>query len=462
MAELIKLHPHYDNCESMEDIKDNAPSNLTDTESSGYPKWVVEGKANQLGIDEKEFCEEFLQENPIRCIHGRLYTVDGIADVESIRREVRNWILPYTQSNFKKRINGIIETMRVLADSEPSELKCDRVNVANGTYFLEDGRFSSEKTFCRNRLTVEYKSDAGEPTQWINFLNDLLTPEDITTLQEYLGYCLIPTTKAQVYLVLKGKGGEGKSQIGTVMKSIFGDSMCMDSIHDLEKSRFKAANLEDKLLMVDDDMDMNSLPKSNLIKSIVTCQDLITVERKCVQSYQAQIYSRFLCFSNGGLTAKNDNSDGFYRRQIVLTTKDRPADREDDPFLSEKMAEEKEGILLWMLEGLERLISNNYKLTVSERAKKNMEEVKKDSNNILSFLSSEGYILFSKGSQARTKDLYDRYVMWCRDNAEAPLTTRKFSGFLKDKAGAYGLKPDNHIKNESGINNRGYIGVKVA
>jgi len=45
---------------------------------------------------------------------------------------------------------------------------------------------------------------------------------------------------------------------------------------------------------------------------------------------------------------------------------------------------------------------------------------------------------------------------------EGPQTTRKFSGFLKDRAGAYGLKADNHIKNGSGQNNRGYIGVKVA
>ena len=38
----------------------------------------------------------------------------------------------------------------------------------------------------------------------------------------------------------------------------------------------------------------------------------------------------------------------------------------EDPFLIDKMRNEKEGILLWALEGLHRLIQNNYQFTISE------------------------------------------------------------------------------------------------
>ena len=48
---------------------------------------------------------------------------------------------------------------------------------------------------------------------WLRFLSDLLEPEDILTLQEYLGYCLIPTNRRQVMMLLKGNGGEVKSRI---------------------------------------------------------------------------------------------------------------------------------------------------------------------------------------------------------------------------------------------------------
>lgn len=61
-----------------------------------------------------------------------------------------------------------------------------------------------------------------------------------------------------------------------------------------------------------------------------------------------------------------------YRRllglwKIELAPKS-PEDRVDDPFLADKLVEEKEGILLWMLEGLKRLISNQYHFTISQRA----------------------------------------------------------------------------------------------
>ena len=42
----------------------------------------------------------------------------------------------------------------------------------------------------------------------------VLQPEDIPTLQEFLGYCLLPTTKGQKMLMLIGKGGEGKAASG--------------------------------------------------------------------------------------------------------------------------------------------------------------------------------------------------------------------------------------------------------
>ena len=60
---------------------------------------------------------------------------------------------------------------------------------------------------------------------WLRFLSDLLEPEDILTLQEYLGYCLIPTNRGQVMMLLKGNGGEGKSRIGVVMQKLLGGNM---------------------------------------------------------------------------------------------------------------------------------------------------------------------------------------------------------------------------------------------
>ena len=316
--------------------------------------------------------------------------------------------------------------------SPPLPIETDRIHVANGTYFM-DGSFTPNKSYCNNRLTVSYNPDAPTPKRWLQFLSELLQPEDIPTLQEFLGYCLLPTTKGQKMLMLIGKGGEGKSRIGLVMRSLLGDSMNTTSIQKVESNRFSRADLENKLLMVDDDMDMSALPKTNYIKSIVTSECKMDMERKGVQSYQSQLYVRFLCFGNGALTALHDKSDGFFRRQIVLTTKDRPAGRADDPFLVDKLLREKEGIFLWCLEGLHRLIGNDYQFTVSSKAKENMETVKRSSNNVIEFLQSEGYIRFRADSEASSKAIYEAYTRWCDDNAQKPMSANRVSSELAQK-----------------------------
>ena len=91
-------------------------------------------------------------------------------------------------------------------------------------------------------------------------------------LQEYMGYCLIPSNKAQKLLIILGKGGEGKSRIGLVMRKILGTNMNVSNIQKVEHNRFARADLEYRLLMVDDDMKLEALKDTNYIKTIVTLE----------------------------------------------------------------------------------------------------------------------------------------------------------------------------------------------
>ena len=160
--------------------------------------------------------------------------------------------------------------------------------MANGTVFL-DGSFSEEKDFCRNRLPVAYRSDAPEPSQWLAFLSQLLYPEDIPTLQEFFGYCLIPSTRGQKMLLITGKGGEDKSRVGIVLQSLLGSNMKTGSLSKVETSPFARADLQNMLVMLDDDMKMEALKQTNYIKSIVTAELPLDLEKKSLQSYTRRI-----------------------------------------------------------------------------------------------------------------------------------------------------------------------------
>src|SRR5699024_7985618 len=223
----------------------------------------------------------------------------------------------------------------------------DCSHLANGTLFL-DGTFAEGKPeIVRCRLPVAYNPKAPTPAPRLDLLDGRFYPEAIPTLPGCVGNCLIPRTNGRRITSIKGTGGEGKSQIGVVLSTLFGNNMKDGSIGKISENRFARADLEHILLCVDDDMRMEALRQTNYVKSIVTAQGKMDLERKGKQSHQGWMYARLLAFSNGDLQALYDRSDGFYRRQLVLTTKEKPADRADDPDLAEKMKAEAEGVFLW-------------------------------------------------------------------------------------------------------------------
>ena len=283
-------------------------------------------------INEALFCEEFLHERKIIFTNRAFFTPEGrVTDDIFLRSEVYEKLKSYTISSVPQKIKNIMELLKLEAMAEDFPPQPDRIHVANGTLML-DGRFAEGKTeIVQSRLPVSYNPNAPAPVLWLNFLDGLLYSEDIPTLQEFIGYCLIPSNKGQRMMVIKGNGGEGKSQIGAVLSTIFGTNMKDGSIGKISENRFARADLERILLCVDDDMRMEALRQTNYVKSIVTAQGKMDLERKGKQSYQGWMFARLLAFSNGDLQALYDRSDGFYRRQLVLTTKEKPVDRADDP-----------------------------------------------------------------------------------------------------------------------------------
>ena len=426
------------------------------TTSADTVVWF-DGKA----INEVIFCEEFLRDYPMITVNGTFFTVNGIVNDENrLKKEIYDRIKPYVTSNIAKRVTNLLDVMRMECCAADLLLYQDRIHVANGTYHL-DGTFSTEKDYCRNRLPVAYHPEAPQPVTWLHFLSQLLEPEDILTLQEFIGYCFIPSTKGQKMLMLTGKGGEGKSRIGVVLRALLGTNMKTGSVAKVETSNFARADLEHELLMLDDDMKLEALPQTNNIKAIITAELPMDLERKRQQSYQGDLYVRFIGLGNGVLQALHDRSVGFFRRQIILTTKEKDPNRKDDPYIAEKMTAEAEGIFLWALEGLHRLIANDFRFTLSQSALDNLNDAVSDGNNIIDFLASEGYIRFRADYEASSKNLYAVYKQWCDDNALNSLSQKSFGSFLKQNESRYNLEYTNKVNIGGGRFARGFVGIEL-
>ena len=195
---------------------------------------------------------------------------------------------------------------------------------------------------------------------------------------------------------------------------------------------------------------------------IITAELPLDLERKGKQSYQGELYARFMGFGNGSIKALYDRSHGFFRRQIILTAKKRNPDRVDDPNLSEKLTADPEGLFLWCFYGLQRLMENNYRFTVSDQARANMEAAVSEGNNVVDFMASRGYLNFFTEAETSTKALYAAYKLWCEDNAHIPLAQRSFSQHLTENQETYHIRPTNNIYIGNGRRARGYLGIEPA
>ena len=420
------------------------------------PCWVLRGDR----VDELAFANEFLTNHHMVSVNGTFFTPDGrLSDENALRKDIFQVISRYIRGGLARKVDSILATLHLACQYPCLDDSMTQVQVQNGTWHL-DGSFSTFRDIVVNRLPVAYQPDAPKPERWLQFVDELLEPGDVLTLQEYMGYCLLPVTFGQKMLIIIGRGGEGKSRIGTVMKDLLGDNMYMGSIAKIENSPFARADLEHMLLMVDDDLKMEALKQTNYIKSIVTAELPMDLERKGIQSYQGRLYCRFMAFGNGNLRSLYDRSYGFFRRQLILTTKDRPRNRQDDPYLSIQLRKEKEGILLWCLEGLQRLFYNDFQFTVTPLAEENLNDAIREGNNAVDFMKSEGYFRFDSQGSVTSRALYHAYRDWCDDNAMMAMSSSSFITYINQNQRGFGITYSTNIPIGNGRYARGYKGIR--
>lgn len=429
------------------------------------PDWVIPTEhGNQ--IEENIFCQEYLNRNgEMKCITGFFYNVDGLVDMGKIVHDVYDKIQFYIFKDVAQRARKIVDCLSLYTYSAPIAPDLDRIHVNNGTLIINGAGFTFEpqKYFCTNRLKVDYVDSIRRPDKWRAFLDNLLDHTDQLTLQEYFGYCLLPTTKAQTALFIIGKGGEGKSVVGAVLKAIFGDTLTAGAVEDLDngsKARFARVKLVSKLVMLDDDVELAALEKTAFLKQLITARVPSEIEPKGKPSFEALLYARIVAFGNGAISSLYDTSDGFFRRQLILSAKPKDPTRTDDPNIIESILTEKEKIFVWALQGLERLIKNNYKFTVSEQTRQNVEVAKRDSNNIIKFMDSGRVVIDHNTARSITvRELYDIYQDWCYESAEKARTPYTFTRFLHDNEKKYGIKYSENVHKADGKRARGFIGI---
>lgn len=316
---------------------------------------------------------------------------------------------------------------RILVQKDLRELNANPfiINLKNGLYNLQEDKLVEHTPdyFSTVQLNASYDPKAQCP-RFKQYLKEVLDVDQIPLIQEMLGYFLVPITRAQKCFVIVGEGGAGKSQLLLVLNQVLLGSENVSNVSwQALNERFKTAELFGKLANIFADLPTKNIDDNGIFKALVG-EDYLTVEKKNKNPFSFQSKARLLFSCNTIPRNLGDKSEGFYRRLILIRFDHAVPEDIKDPNLLEKLRNEADGIFLFALEGLRRLIGNNYKFSVTERNNRELDQYREESDNVLSFVGE--CCELGEGFDYGSTELYNAYKGFCDDSGVKPYSQKNF------------------------------------
>ncbi len=432
-------------------------------EMARLPNWIWIDDRGKRRLNEIDFIEDFSLTYQLKYFSGCFFGIDGRITNIAICQKVQSILGNYFTEKIAQMTKRVVEGLQNKCYCEEIEPSTNKIHISNG-YLRTDEKglftvFIPQKEFCLNRLNVKYTEEKQKTKRFLKYLSEVYKPEDIRTIQQFLGYCLLPTNRLQLCLILNGEGGEGKTQLGQIFSDIIGEGNIIQNKLQKVQERFGLANCSNKLVFLDDDLDGKALIETGNFKTLVTSKGKLEAEMKNVQQNSGQFYIRFICFSNRVLQSLYDQTEGFYRRLLVLQTKPKDKSRITIRDLGELiLKEEKTGVFQWLIDGLNDLISNDWNLYISENSQSLSETLKRESDSVELFFTENPYIILGKGGAIHTADLYTEYIYYCGDNALKPISEYVFPKIISERQKRYNIQKTDQLT-INGKRARGYKGI---
>ena len=304
------------------------------------------------------------------------------------------------------------------------------INVQNGLYNVLDDKLTDHTPDYLSTVQIGAKYEPSSVCpRFIQYLNESLEKDQIPLVQEMLGYFLVPTNRAQKAFLIVGVGGSGKSVLlRTISDVLLGRDNVSNVSWQALNERFKPAELFGKLVNAFADLPTKNIDDNGIFKALVG-EDYLTVEYKNKKPFSFQSFARLLFSCNNIPKNYGDRSDGFYRRLIIIKFNHAVPQDKKDPELLEKFKGEADGILLFAIEGLKRLLHNNFIFSETQANKDALQQYREESNSCIGFVNECCEV--ENEAVIGCTMLYEAYKIFCEDNGMKPYGKQTFNKELE-------------------------------
>jgi putative DNA primase/helicase len=338
----------------------------------------------------------------------------------------------WTSQKRRGEVASYIEDITHRSTQEWRKLHQWEVPVANGVVDIRSMSLRPHRSedYLQACSPVPFYSDAltSELPRCLDtyFRGDPDRDMKIDAIQEYFGYCLMPHARYKKALLCVGESDCGKSMISKIIRMLVGEkNTCSVSVEDMDDPR-KRAPLLGKLVNLLTELTSSAMIADGGFKTLVSTEEPILFDPKNITPIMDVPICKHVIITNT-LPTINDRSMGTYNRLLIIRFNYIiPIERQDRD-LEDKLQRELPGILLWALEGAQRLFHNRGVFTAAGTDE--VKQYRRQQDPISGFIAD--MCIVHADHKCHLPDLRDAFTKWL-GKTEDP---RKFA----DKIRAHGF-----------------------
>jgi P4 family phage/plasmid primase-like protien len=332
-------------------------------------------------------------------------------------------------------------------DSDPMLLGC-----RNGVIELDYGHLlhPMPHMLITRQVAANFDHDA-KCSSWLAFLNQcfLGNQETINYIQKALGYTLTGAVSEEVLHFCFGMGRNGKSVFANVIAHIMGDyGITAPAEMLMRKEKNGASN--DIARLCGARLVLANETRSDQRFDDLTIKTLVSTERIAARFLYSELFEFWPTFKiwvrGNHKPVITDDSNGAWRRIRLVPFENNVSEDLVDPDLEAKLLAEKDGILMWMVEGVLKWKSEGLNPSNQIRAASNQY---RDDCDIIGEFIGEGYSL-DPSLKISQNELWTSWQFWAKQNGYHQCSKKTFTRRLKDR----GITTDSYIGGQ-----RAYAGI---
>jgi len=313
----------------------------------------------------------------------------------------------------------------------------------------------------RSKISVNYKPDA-KCDVILKWLKETFNRDDvqdieilINTVQEAIGYCLYKGHPVKKAIVLDGETDTSKTTFLNMLHEFLGEkNISGESLQRINKNNFSASNLYHKLANIRDELSARDINDVDTFK-ILTGDGYCSAEIKHGECFRFKSYAKqwYACNAIPSVKFEGEDAESYYNRWVILQFINRVREEDKDYELNKKLTskEELEGLLIWAIEGLKRLMKQK-QYTLKWSAKEIQMYMERSNSSIASFIQ-DCLVEGNNNDWLSKEEMFNEFEDYCKKNNQKPVTQQKFGAELPRYA--------NYLVNGKKGNTKGWRFVKT-